>query len=66
MNTSETALTAHLVTPEGQPGDAFLQQTTHGLRDRFDIENIAMQVVRAQFCQPCEKASAAAIKPLHS
>ena len=66
MNTSQTALTAHLVTPEGQPGDALLQEATHGLHDRFDIENVTLQVVRVQFCQPCKKASAAAIEPLHS
>ena len=59
------ALTAHLVMPEGQPGDAFLQEATHGLHHRFEIENVTLQVVSARFCQPCEKASAAPIKALH-
>jgi Co/Zn/Cd efflux system component len=60
------ALTTHLVMPEGQPSDAFLQEATHGLHHRFQIENVTtMQLVRAQFCQLCENTSAAAIKALH-
>ena len=42
MSTSQSALTAHLVMPEGQPGDAFLQEATHGLHDRFEIEHVTL------------------------
>lgn len=59
MSTSQNALTAHLVMPEGQPGDAFLQQATQGLHDRFEIEHVTLQVVKVAFCQPCESASTA-------
>jgi Co/Zn/Cd efflux system component len=66
MRTSQSALTAHRVMPEGQPGDAFLQEATYGLHDRFEIEHVTLQVKRAQFCKPCEKASTATTKPMHS
>ena len=56
MSTSQNALTAHLVMPEGQPGDAFLQDATRGLHDRFEIEHVTLQVVKAAFCQPCDGA----------
>jgi Co/Zn/Cd efflux system component len=66
MSTSQSALTVHLVMPEGQPGDAFLQEATHGLHDRFEIEHVTLQVERAQFCQPCERTSTATTKPMPS
>ena len=57
MSTSQIALTAHLVMPDGPPGDAFLQDATHNLHDRFEIEHVTLQVVRVPFCQSCDKAS---------
>lgn len=53
MGTSEVALTAHLVMPEGHPDDAFLQSLTHQLHDRFDIKHVTVQVVREPFTPPC-------------
>ena len=44
MSTTETALTCHLVMPGGHPGDAFLMQTAHDLRDRFDIGHVTLQI----------------------
>ena len=44
MSTTETALTAHLVMPQGLPGDAFLQDLAHGLEHRFGIGHATMQV----------------------
>ena len=65
MSTSQNALTAHLVMPEGQPGDAFLQAATQGLHDRFEIEHVTLQVVKAAFCQPCDSASTITTKPVN-
>ena len=53
MGTSETAMTAHLVMPEGHADDAFLQNATRQLHDRFEIEHVTIQVVRVPFTKPC-------------
>ncbi len=44
MSTSETALTVHLVMPDGQPDDDFLCRVANALHDRFDIEHTTIQV----------------------
>lgn len=56
QSTSQIALTAHLVMPAGHPDDAFLQQATQGLHDRFEIKHVTLQVTRALLGQPCEGA----------
>jgi cobalt-zinc-cadmium efflux system protein len=53
MGTSEIAMTAHLVMPEGRADDAFLQDATRQLHDRFEIEHVTLQVVRVPFTTPC-------------
>lgn len=44
MSTTETALTCHVVTPGGHPGDAFLQRLAADLRHRFDICHVTVQI----------------------
>ena len=44
MSTTESALTAHLVMPGGQPGDAFLRELAHDLEERFGIHHATVQV----------------------
>jgi cobalt-zinc-cadmium efflux system protein len=53
MGTSEIAMTAHLVMPQGHADDAFLQQATEQLHDGFDIEHVTLQVVRVPFTTSC-------------
>lgn len=53
MDTSEVALTAHLVMPAGHAEDAFLQGATEMLRERFEITHVTLQVVKAPFTTPC-------------
>ena len=50
MSTTETALTAHLVVPDGVPGDAFLREVAHGLEHRFGIGHATVQVERDREC----------------
>ncbi|TCM19488.1 cobalt-zinc-cadmium efflux system protein [Novosphingobium sp. PhB165] len=50
MSTTETALTAHLVMPEGQPGDAFLQQLAHDLEHDFRIGHPTIQIETEAEC----------------
>lgn len=44
MSTTETALTVHLVMPEGHPGDRFLAHITQELHDHFGIEHSTIQI----------------------
>ncbi len=44
MSTTEAALTAHLVMPQGYPGDAFVASITTHLNDEFDICHATIQV----------------------
>ncbi len=44
MSTTETALTCHLVTPQGHPGDAFLQRVGHDLQHKFEIGHATLQI----------------------
>ena len=44
MSTTEVALTAHLVTPQGHPGDAFLHHLAEQLHERFDVDHATFQI----------------------
>jgi cobalt-zinc-cadmium efflux system protein len=44
MSTTETALTCHLVTPAGHPGDAFLNRIAHDLEQKFEICHTTVQI----------------------
>jgi cobalt-zinc-cadmium efflux system protein len=44
MSTTETALTAHLVMPEGHPGDEVLACLAGELQERFAIGHVTIQV----------------------
>jgi len=44
MSTTETALTCHLVMPGAYPPDAFVIAVTRGLRERFGIGHVTIQI----------------------
>jgi len=44
MSTTETALTVHLVMPQGAPGDAFVDHVAESLQRRFGIAHTTLQV----------------------
>lgn len=44
MSTTETALTVHLVMPDGHPGDAFLVQVCESLQTNFGIAHATIQI----------------------
>lgn len=44
MSTTEVALTAHLVTPAGHPGDVFLAELCRELHDHFGIKHATIQI----------------------
>ena len=44
LSTTETALTAHLVMPNGPPGDAFLDEIEMTLRERYSVHHSTLQI----------------------
>jgi cobalt-zinc-cadmium efflux system protein len=44
MSTTESALTVHLVMPEGYPGDVFMDTIERTLRERFSVQHSTLQV----------------------
>jgi cobalt-zinc-cadmium efflux system protein len=44
MSTTESALTVHLVMPEGYPGDTFMDSITQTLKERFAIQHSTLQI----------------------
>jgi cobalt-zinc-cadmium efflux system protein len=44
MSTTETALTVHLVMPEGYPGDRFMDDIVCKLKERFSVDHSTLQI----------------------
>ncbi|HAI25068.1 MAG TPA: cation transporter, partial [Alcanivorax sp.] len=53
MSTTESALTVHLVMPDGFPGDAWLDRVAEGLHDHFGIAHSTLQVERGDRAHVC-------------
>lgn len=53
MSTTETALTAHLVMPDGHGGDALLARACRELHDQFGIEHATLQIEHGDGAYPC-------------
>ena len=51
MSTTETALTAHLVMPEGHPGDTFLREVAEELEHHHRIGHTTIQIEIRRICQ---------------
>jgi cobalt-zinc-cadmium efflux system protein len=61
MSTTESALTVHLVMPDGYPGDAVMDEIMHRLRIRFSIHHSTLQIEQGttdHFCVLSPKNSA--------
>lgn len=53
MGTAQVAMTAHLVMPQGHADDAFLQEATAQMHDRFEITHVTLQVMKDSFTVAC-------------
>jgi cobalt-zinc-cadmium efflux system protein len=53
MSTTETALTAHLLMPDGHPGDWALQAMAQSLKHNFGIQHTTVQVELGNGDSPC-------------
>lgn len=56
MSTTETALTVHLVMPDGHPGDVFLSRLYADLHHHFRVEHATIQIELGDCDQPCALA----------
>jgi cobalt-zinc-cadmium efflux system protein len=56
MSTTETALTAHLVKPDGPADDALLHEICTGLKTRFAIGHATLQFETGSEAHPCALA----------
>lgn len=54
MSTTETALTAHLIRPDGCVDDDWLAGITNTLHDRFAIEHATIQIESGRGAGPCQ------------
>ena len=61
MSTTETALTVHLVTPDGAIDDERLRTTADVLRTRFRIGHCTIQLEHGDDAHPCTQASPAVV-----
>jgi cobalt-zinc-cadmium efflux system protein len=53
MSTTESALTVHLVIPDGYPGDAFMDDIMRTLKERFSIQHSTLQVEQGTTDHAC-------------
>lgn len=53
MSTTESAMTVHLVMPEGYPGDAFMDEIAHTLKERFFLQHSTLQVEQGTTDHSC-------------
>jgi cobalt-zinc-cadmium efflux system protein len=56
MSTKETALTVHLLKPDGLLDDAFLCEITGELQHKFGIQHSTIQFERGDPSRPCRLA----------
>jgi cobalt-zinc-cadmium efflux system protein len=53
MSTTETALTAHLVMPDGHPGDRYLAEAAQSLHDDHGIDHTTLQIEKGDPSNGC-------------
>jgi cobalt-zinc-cadmium efflux system protein len=53
LSTTESALTVHLVTPNGYPGDAFMDEVVHRLKERFKVHHSTLQTEQGTTNHSC-------------
>lgn len=53
MSTTETALTVHLVMPDGYPGDMAMDDIMHTLKERFFVQHSTLQVELGTTAHAC-------------
>jgi cobalt-zinc-cadmium efflux system protein len=57
MSTTETALTVHLVKPDGNIDDELLARVCDELQEHFQISHVTIQLERGSLAHPCKQAA---------
>ena len=65
MSTTESALTVHLVMPDGYPGDAFMDDIMLTLKERFSVQHSTLQVEQGTTDHACVLHSGTAAVHVH-
>jgi len=65
MSTTESALTVHLVIPEGYPGDIFMDEVMNTLKEKFSIHHSTLQVEQGTTDHSCALQSNAEVAHVH-
>jgi len=63
IGTTQVALTAHLVTPAGHPGDAFYRHAAERMAERFSIDHCTLQAATETLMAPCDGSAAGTREP---
>jgi len=66
LSTTETALTVHLVMPDGHPGDDFLDDITRELRERHSVHHSTLQIEHGTTEHVCSLTSHGAVQAAHA
>lgn len=53
MSTTESALTVHLVMPDGYPGDDYMDDITRTLQERFSVQHSTLQIEQGTTNHAC-------------
>jgi cobalt-zinc-cadmium efflux system protein len=53
MSTTESALTVHLVMPDGYPGDAFMDKVMQDLKAQFSVHHSTLQIEQGTTDHSC-------------
>lgn len=62
LSTTESALTVHLVMPNGPPGDDFMDEIVLTLKERYSVHHSTLQIERGTTNHAC---SLTLVKPVH-
>jgi cobalt-zinc-cadmium efflux system protein len=56
MSTTQTALTAHLVKPDGKLDEDLLHEICHEMEHQFQLQHVTLQLEQGNGGQPCRQA----------
>ena len=65
LSTTESALTVHLVMPNGHPGDIFLDEIVQTLEERFLIHHCTLQIEQGTTNHSCSLSASEQLKHHH-
>ena len=65
LSTTESALTVHLVMPDGHPGDIFMDEIAETLEERFSIHHSTLQIEQGTTNHACSLSATKKLRHQH-